>query len=395
MSRIDDLIARLCPDGVEHRALGEVGEFFSGLTGKSKADFAGGNARYLAYVNIFQNESADLGRDDFVSVGENERQTSVRRGDVLFTSSSENLDDAGMASVVLSEPSESVYLNSFCFGFRPTVTDAMLPEFSKYLFRSAHLRRQIVRTASGVTRFNISKKRFSSIRIPVPPTEVQRGIISVLDEFSELERELERELAARRRQYEHYRDALLNIDHDERDADFARLDSVAVFRRGTVMTARSVIPGNVPVVANGPQPIYFHNQSNRVGETVVVARSGAFAGAVSIWREPIFLTDAFSIHPTPGLLEPRFVFYFLQATQKALHAMKAGAGVPHVRIRDVEAYKIPIIPIGRQHRIIETLDSFDTLVNDLSIGLPAELAARRKQYEYYRDKLLTFKELAA
>jgi len=75
--------------------------------------------------------------------------------------------------------------------------------------------------------------------------------------------------------------------------------------------------------------------------------------------------------------------------------MKAGSGVPHVRVRDIEAYEVPVPSLEDQRRIVAILDKFDVLANDLSIGLPAELNARRKQYEYYRDKLLTFEELAA
>jgi len=148
-------------------------------------------------------------------------------------------------------------------------------------------------------------------------------------------------------------------------------------------------------VANGPKPVYFHDKSNRSGETVVVARSGVNAGSVSFWDEPIFLTDAFSVQTDPGLLKARFVFYALQANQDALRAMKAGAGVPHVRVKDVEAYEIPVVTLAEQERIVSILDKFDALVNDLSLGLPAEIKARREQYKYYRDRLLTFEDQAA
>jgi type I restriction enzyme, S subunit len=172
------------------------------------------------------------------------------------------------------------------------------------------------------------------------------------------------------------------------------LGEVASFRRGTAITKEQTTHGEIPVVANGPAPIYRHGESNRSGDTIVIARSGAYAGFVSYWDRPIFLTDAFSVHPDPNMLNPKFVFYFLQNKQEDLHSMKKGSGVPHVRVKEVESFRIPIPPLEEQVRIVAILDKFDTLVNDLSSGLPAEIKARRQQYEHYRDRLLTFQEAA-
>jgi type I restriction enzyme S subunit len=160
------------------------------------------------------------------------------------------------------------------------------------------------------------------------------------------------------------------------------------------MTENASLYGQIPVVANGPVPTYSHNESNRDGTTIVIARSGAYAGLVSFWERPIFLTDAFSVHPDATVLSPRFLYYFLRNRQEVLHSMKKGSGVPHVRVKDFEALRIPVPPLTEQHHIVAILDKFDTLVHDLSIGLPAELAARRQQYEHYRDRLFTFKEAA-
>jgi type I restriction enzyme S subunit len=211
MNRIEALLAELCPEGVEYKALEELGTTYGGLTGKNKADFSNGNARFVAYRNIFANLAVDLEANDFVRVESAESQNHLELGDVLFTGSSETPDEVGMSSVVVEKPVEAIYLNSFCFGYRFNDRSLLLPGFSKYLFRSADVRQQIVTSASGVTRFNVSKKRFLKTRIPVPPLEVQRAIVRVLDTFTALEAELEAELEARRRQYQHYRDALLTF----------------------------------------------------------------------------------------------------------------------------------------------------------------------------------------
>ncbi|MBN9331474.1 MULTISPECIES: restriction endonuclease subunit S [Pseudomonadota] len=172
------------------------------------------------------------------------------------------------------------------------------------------------------------------------------------------------------------------------------MGEVATFCRGTAITEKETTNGEIPVVANGPVPTYFHGESNRDGETIVIARSGAYAGYVSFWNRPIFLTDAFSIHPNPALLASKFAYYFLQNKQGHIHSMKKGSGVPHVRVKEFESFEIPLPSMEEQQRIVSILDKFDALVNDLSRGLPAEIQARRQQYEHYRDRLLSFREAA-
>lgn len=172
------------------------------------------------------------------------------------------------------------------------------------------------------------------------------------------------------------------------------LGEVAEIKRGTSITQRNATPGDVPVVAGGRTPAYFHNTSNRTGETIVIAGSGAYAGFVSWWDQPIFVSDAFSVKPYRGLLS-KYCFYWLQGIQKQLHEMKSGGGVPHVYPRDVAQLKIPVPSqedlaksLAIQAEIVRILDAFTGLAAELT----AELAARRKQYHYYREQLLSLKE---
>jgi len=224
MSKIEKLIAEHCPNGVEFKELGELGEFYGGLSGKSKDDFSNGNAKFITYMNIFSNIAVNTDANDFVKIDEDERQNKIEYGDVLFTGSSETPDECGMSSVLATKTDESLYLNSFCFGFRFHDRKLFLPEFSKYLFRDEEVRKQIAKTASGVTRFNVSKRRFAKIKIPLPPLDIQKEIASILDNFTKLEAELEAELEARRKQYEHYRSELLTFeDGTERERERERV----------------------------------------------------------------------------------------------------------------------------------------------------------------------------
>jgi type I restriction enzyme S subunit len=174
MSNIVELITEHCSNGVEFRELGEIGYFYGGLSGKSKNDFQGGNAKFVTYMNVFSNISTRTDINTFVKIDKNENQNRVEYGDALFTGSSETPDECGMSSVVTEKISESLYLNSFCFGFRLRDKDLFLPDFLKYLFRDDNIRKQIGKTASGVTRFNVSKKRFAKVIIPIPPITIQQ-----------------------------------------------------------------------------------------------------------------------------------------------------------------------------------------------------------------------------
>ena len=204
-------IAELCPDGVPYKRLGELGYFYGGLSGKSKEDFTNGNAKFITYMNVFTNLAIDTDISDLVRIGENEKQNTVQYGDILFTGSSETPDECGMSSVLTEVSDEKFYLNSFCFGFRLKDNNLLLPDFSKYLFRSQNIRKQIKRTANGVTRFNVSKKKMEQVVIPLPPLPVQQKIVRILDNFTELIAELTAELTARQKQYEYYRDKLLSF----------------------------------------------------------------------------------------------------------------------------------------------------------------------------------------
>lgn len=404
MSKIDDLIRRYCPSGVPYKELDEIGSLYGGLTGKSKPDFTDGNAKYVTYMNIYSNISVDISRRDFVKVSENERQHRVQRGDVLFTGSSENPEECGMSSVLVDKPEEVLYLNSFCFGFHLYDDETLLPEFSKYLFRGANVRKQISKTASGVTRFNISKKRFIKIKVPVPPLEVQKEIANILDKFTQLEAELSAELEARRAQYEFYRNQLLTFtqqdDQRERDVKWLKLGDICNISRGRVMS-KDYLSENA-----GDFPVYSSQTANNgiFGkidsydydfESITWTTDGANAGSVFYHND-----EKFSITNVCGLLRvktgdvsARFLYYALQMLAGGY--VNAGMGNPKLMSNVMATVKVPVPPIDQQIRAVNILDKFDSLINDLSSGLPAEINARRQQYEYYRNKLLTFQELPA
>ena len=200
-------------ENVEWKALGEIGKIYGGISGKKKEDFKNGNKKLITYKNVYENLSLNFNVEDKVRIEENEKQRKLKYGDIIFTSSSENLKECGLSSVVTETPNEELYLNSFCFFLRLNNDNLLLPNFSKHLFRSEILRKKIIKTASGVTRFNVSKELMKKIQIPLPPLKKQEEIAAVLDKFTELTEELTEELTAREAQYNYYRDMLLSEDY--------------------------------------------------------------------------------------------------------------------------------------------------------------------------------------
>ena len=155
----------------EQRKLGEVGKTFTGLSGKTAEDFGHGEAKFLPYLNIFNNPIADTSFLESIEIDNSQNQ--IQYGDVFFTTSSETPEEVGMSSVWLGK-SANVYLNSFCFGFRPTIE--FVPYYFGYLLRSDTFRKPIAILAQGISRFNISKTKVMEIEVPLPCKEEQSKI---------------------------------------------------------------------------------------------------------------------------------------------------------------------------------------------------------------------------
>ena len=277
-----------------------------------------------------------------------------------------------------------------------------------------------MKTASGVTRFNVSKKKFSAITIPIPPLRVQARIVEILDKFTQLEAELEKELAAeleaRKKQYAYYRDQLLNFSQYPPlnvNIEWKTLGEVAELIRGNGLSKKDFSEFGVPAIHYGQIYTYYGNETEETlsfvspriakklqkvypGNIVItntseniedVCKSVLFSGNV----EAVTGGHATIIRPKDYILPKYLVYYTLTLdffTQKK--RLAKGTKVIDVSAKDLAKIVIPIPPLSEQRRIVNILDRFDTLTNSISEGLPKEIALRRKQYEYYRDALLSF-----
>ncbi|MHB1016692.1 MAG: restriction endonuclease subunit S [Coriobacteriia bacterium] len=407
MSRIDELIRELCPEGVTYRALGEIGELVRG-NGMPKSDFAESGVGAIHYGQIYTYYGTWTTETISCVLPETAaRLAKVDPGDVIITNTSENLEDVGKAVAWLGD--EQIVTGGHATVFKHS-QDA---KFIAYWLQTPEFFAQKKRLASGTKVIDVSAKSLEKVKIPVPPLEVQREIVRVLDLFTTLEAELEAELEARRRQYAHYRDSLLTFPVGGR---WATLGEVGEFIRGRRFVRTDMADTGIPAIHYGEiythygvstnntlshvrsdlAPQLRHAQSGdvviaAVGETVEdVGKAVAWLGDDSV----AIHDDCFAYRHS---MNPKFVSYYLQT--EAFHSQKsrfvAQAKVKRLSSADLAKITIPVPPLEEQARIVAILDKFDALVNDLSVGLPAELAARRTQYEYYRDRLLTFKEAAA
>ena len=181
-------------DEWEEVRLGEIGNSFNGLSGKTGEDFGIGEAKYITYKNIFNYSKIKLDIFENVQISNDEKQNLVQFGDIFFTVSSETPEEVGMSSVLLDNVSNT-YLNSFCFGYRLNNFNTLDPYFARFYFRSFQMRDKISRLAQGSTRFNLSKNEIMKLKIKLPSLPEQQKIAEVLsladDEINLLRNELE------------------------------------------------------------------------------------------------------------------------------------------------------------------------------------------------------------
>ena len=400
MSKLKELIQQYCPDGVPNKTLGELGKFFGGLTGKSKDDFTDGNAKFITYKNVYANPALQIDVEDRVKIAGGEKQRTLQYGDVVFTGSSETPDECGISSVVTVKTEEKLYLNSFCFFFRFDDLSIMLPDFAKHLFRSNELRYQIGKTASGVTRYNVSKKLMEKVSIPVPPLPVQREIVRILDKFTALIAELTAELTARKKQYEFYRDKLLTFGDVQGgatgDVVWRTLAEIADISTGSSNTDDAVEGGCYPFFVRSQQPL-AKDEYEYDEEAIITAGDGVGVGKVFHYINGKYALHqrAYRIHPaTDGLLGKYLYHYFVATFPKYIGQQMYQGSVPSIRRPMLNKFQVAIPSLDVQSRIVNVLDNFDAICSDLKIGLPAEIEARKKQYEFYREKLLAFHEIS-
>lgn len=238
-----------------------------------------------------------------------------------------------------------------------------------------------------------------SLMIPVPPLEVQDEIVRILDSFTNLEANLQAELEARRKQYAYYRDSLRDVNNQEtrlgKKVELITLEETCNISAGGDAPKESMCKTKtdkykVPIISNGigENALYGYTDIAKINTPAVTIAARGTIGYAEYRDYPYFpiIRLLTAIPKDTSFLNTKYLYYCLQGKKYQL----PNGGIPQLTAPQLKKVKIPVPPLTEQERIVAILDKFDALVNDRSSGLPAEITARRKQYEYYRDRLLTF-----
>ena len=375
MNYIDRLVAELCPDGVDFYPIEELFTTRNGYTpSKSNSSYwENGTVPWFRMEDI--RENGGVLSEAMQSVHE----SALKKGGMFPTGS---IIVATSATI-----GEHALINvDFLCNQRFTVLtpkeefkSLLLPKFLYYY--SFVLDRWCLSNTTQSSFASVDMKRFKKFEFPVPPMEIQEAIVEILDKFTNLEAELEAELEARTLQYQYYRDSLF----EALDCPRVPLDSFAKIKNGK--TYKDFGAGNIPVYGSGGIMTYV-DRSSYDKPTVLIPRKGSL-GNLFYLEEPFWNVDTiFYTEIDEEQVIPKFLYYFLKTAH--LEDLNTAGGVPSLTQKVLNKVLIPVPSLEEQQRIVDILDRFDALTSSLSEGLPAELAARRSQYEYYRDQLLTF-----
>ncbi|GAA9484729.1 restriction endonuclease subunit S [Helicobacter pylori] len=301
-------------------------------------------------------------------------------------------------------------------------TNQMLVKFLYYYLSNNQDYFQKLAQSSSVKLPQLSVSDTDEYEVPVPPLEIQQEIVKILDAFTELNTELNTELKARKKQYQYYQNMLLDFNdanQNHKDAkmsaktypkrlktllqtlapkgvEFRKLGEVCEIIRGKRVTKKEILDkGKYPVVSGGIGFMGYLNEYNREKNTITIAQYGT-AGFVNWQNQKFWANDVcFSVIPKETLIN-RYLYYVLTNMQNYLYSISNRSAIPYsISSNNIMQITIPIPPLEIQQEIVKILDQFLALTTDLLAGIPAEIEARKKQYEYYREKLLSFKPLKA
>ena len=389
MSNIEELIEKLCPEGVEVKGLGEVAYITIGeFVHKNKQII---NGKYPVYNGGMSNTGLY-----------NEYNNTANK--IVISARGAY---AGFVNKVLVD----YWAGNSCYSISMKNSYLMNWHFVYYMLK--HNQSKFINEQQNGGIPAVSKKQVEKFQIPIPPLPIQQEIVNILDKYTQLQAELEAELQARRAQYEYYRNQLLNFEGKE--VKWSTLGEIGEFVRGNGLQKKDFTESGVGCIHYGQIYTYYGTcayktktfVSSEFAKKLRKAQKGDLVIATTsenvedvcktvVWlgEEEICISGETYIFKHNQ--NPKYLAYYLQTPMFFNYKKQNVTGTKVIRLHGdkLDKFKIPIPPLAEQERIVAILDQFDKLVNDKREGLPAEIEARRQQYEYYRGKLLDFKMIS-
>ena len=401
MSKLDEMIRELCPDGVEYVRLGTLCSLITKQTGFDYTKHIKArllmeptkNAVPYIQTKFFSGKNFNYQTDYYVPMDIVEQFPKITLDEkcILFSIVGASIGNVGLF------PGERK-----CFLGGAICVAKVLPQYDVdyvyYCVESHNVQHQIRRKTKGAGQATITVEDIREFEIPLPPIEVQREIVHTLDNYTEnvvkLQNQLTAELTARKTQYAYYRDKLLQYKMPTKEYEVGEICEVSA--GGDVpkehFSKEKSEQYKVPVISNGCgiNAFYGYTDAARVDKPAVTVAARGTIGYAEYRDYPYFpIIRLITLIPRDDKqLNAKYLYYSLEGR----HYKVPTSGIPQLTVPVIKKEKVSIPPLDVQNRIVNVLDNFEKICSDLNIGLPAEIEARQKQYEYYRDKLLTFAE---
>lgn len=407
-SKIEELIQKLCPDGVKYVDLSAITEAVNiGINPRKffKLNPEGAEGFYVTVRELNGLQGVrNTARTDQISleaVRIIQSRANIQKGDILFS----NTGTVGKMALVLEDP-KNWGVNEGIYVIKPK-QDLIISKFLYYYLGSTRAIKDYSAKFTGSTLKHVTQKALMLLRIPIPPLEIQKEIVKVLDNFTDYNTELQTELQTRIKQYEYYRDKLLSCN------DLATRGCIKWYRLGeigNIRMCRRILKSQtqdrgIPFFKIGTfgkkedtyisEELFNEYRSKysypKKGD-ILISAAGTIGRTIVFDGNPAYFQDSNIVwlDNNEEKVINKYLYYFYQTNPWKI---SNGGTIARIYNENIENIKIPIPPKESQEHIVHILDAFDAVCNNIKSGLPAEISARQKQYEYYRDKLLTFKEL--
>ena len=394
MNKIEQMLQALCPNGVRYLSLGECIEIYTGI------QF---NKRDMSEVGTYPVLNGGINPSGFSEKYNEEKDTIT-------------ISQGGASAGYVNWMDCKFWAGAHCFVVKPD-NDILNNRYLYFLLKNSEQVLMQAKHGAGIPGLNRDKVK--NLIMPIPPLPIQEEIVRILDHFTELTAELQAELQARQEQYEYYRNELLTFTKigggGTQSVTWMKMNEIGTFIRGNGLQKKDFTPTGIGCIHYGQIYTYYGTWADKtltycspnLATKLKVAHKGDIIIATTsenvedvckavAWlgdNDIVISGDAYIFSHNQN---PKYISYLFQTHDFFNFKQKNQTGTKVIRIsgESLAKYVVPIPSLSEQQRIVGILDKFETLVNDLSQGLPAEIAAVQEQYEYYRNKLLTFKRIA-